>query len=238
MHRHERSMIVLPLKRYKKESNDSLSVSQVLYAKSFNLTVDRNICKGCDVCKVVCPREAISLKTLPKNHDGRARAPVVDVDLEKCDYHAICASMCPFGAITVTINDKSHFPANEMDAYPELVRNISVNSDACEPGCKVCEEKCPLKVISVRFEPIIREEATEKSVWTPPNERPQRTIVTIDKAHCSCCKVCEAACPAHVIRVDKFFTGNIEIHQEKCPENCRDCLDVCPVNVFKNNQRT
>jgi len=227
-----RSMIRLPLKRYKKESNESLSIGQILYAKSFSLTVDRSICKGCDVCKVVCPREAISLKSQPKSSDGKARAPTVDVDLEKCDYHAICASMCPFGAITVTVDDKTHLPATEKEAYPELTRNITINSDGCDPGCKICEEKCPLKVVTVQFEPITREQALEKGIRTLSDTAPQRTIVSVDKAHCSSCKVCEAACPAHVIRVDKFLEGNIRIYQEKCPDNCHDCLDVCPVNAL------
>ncbi len=225
-------MIRLPLKRYKKESNESLSIGQILYAKSFSLTVDRSICKGCDVCKVVCPREAISLKSQPKSSDGKARAPTVDVDLEKCDYHAICASMCPFGAITVTVDDKTHLPATEKEAYPELTRNITINSDGCDPGCKICEEKCPLKVVTVQFEPITREQALEKGIRTLSDTAPQRTIVSVDKAHCSSCKVCEAACPAHVIRVDKFLEGNIRIYQEKCPDNCHDCLDVCPVNAL------
>jgi 4Fe-4S ferredoxin len=30
--------------------------------------------------------------------------------------------------------------------------------------------------------------------------------------------------------VRKFFHGKILIHQEKCPEGCTDCLDVCPIS--------
>ena len=84
----------MPLRRYKNDDGQKLSLGQVLYAKRYNLTLDRNLCKGCDVCKVVCPREAISLKPLTK--DSKARAPLADVDVEKCDYHAICGTMCPF----------------------------------------------------------------------------------------------------------------------------------------------
>ena len=222
----------MPLKLYKNDNEQKLSIGQVLYAKRYNLTLDRELCKGCDVCKVVCPREAIFLKPLAKDAEGKARAPLVDIDIGKCDYHAICATMCPFGAITVSINDQSHLPAVEKEAYPELVRQIEVNSDGCEPGCKICEEKCPLKVISVHFERITAEEAAKRGIKVAPGAEPTRTIVDIDKAHCACCKVCEAACPVQVIKVEKFFNGSIRIDQDKCPEGCHDCLDVCPVDAL------
>jgi len=222
----------LPLRLYKDDDSNKLSIGQVLYAKRYNLTLDRNLCKGCDVCKVVCPREAIFLKPLPRDTDGKARAPLVDIDVRKCDYHAICATMCPFGAITVSINDQNHLPAVEKEAYPELVRQIEINSDSCEPECKICEEKCPLGVISVHFEPIKAEEAAARGIKVARGEEPTRTMVDVDKVHCACCKVCEAACPVHIIKVEKFFNGSIRIDQEKCPEGCRDCLDVCPVNAL------
>ena len=31
------------------------------------------------------------------------------------------------------------------------------------------------------------------------------------------------------IKVKKAFEGIISINQEKCPEGCKDCLDVCPI---------
>ncbi len=234
----------MPLKRYKKDDGQKLSIGQILYTKRYNLTLDRNLCKGCDVCKVVCPREAISLKPLPKTVDGKARTPLVDIDVEKCDYHAICATMCPFGAIKVSLNEKNHLPAVEKDAYPELLRRIEVKNDSCDPGCKVCEDKCPLKIVSVRFEPISSEEAARKSIRVKAGAEPMQTIVDIDKQHCATCKICEASCPAQVIEVEKVFNGSIQIKQDICPEGCHDCLDVCPVEalyledgkVYPNNE--
>jgi 4Fe-4S ferredoxin len=222
----------LPLKLYKNDDSRQLSLGRVLYAKRYSLTVDRKLCKGCDICKRVCPREAITLKPVPKGDKGKAKSPLMDIDINRCDYHAICATMCPFGAITVAVNDEGRLPVVEKEAYPQLVRQIEVNSDGCDPGCKVCEEKCPLKVIAVRFEPVSAEEAAKKGIRLAPGAEPTRTVVDIDKAHCACCKVCEAACPAHVIKVEKFINGSIRIDQDKCPDNCHDCLDVCPVNAL------
>jgi 4Fe-4S ferredoxin len=31
------------------------------------------------------------------------------------------------------------------------------------------------------------------------------------------------------MHVRKFVHGKILIHQEKCPDGCTDCLDVCPI---------
>jgi 4Fe-4S ferredoxin len=222
----------LPVKLYKNDDGKVLSIGQILYAKHFRLSVSRDLCKGCDVCKTVCPREAITLKPLPRRVDGQAVAPLVDINAGKCDFHGICGAMCPFGAITVSINSERRAPVVEKECYPELVRRITVNSDRCEPGCRVCEEKCPLKVISVVFKPINEEEAAAKGIRFRKGEQPMQTIVNIDVDHCACCKVCEAACPAHVMIVEKFFTGRIRIDQKKCPPGCRDCLDVCPVNAL------
>ena len=65
----------VPMKRLKQEDNKQLKLSQVLYAKRFDLTVDRKLCKGCVICTLACPREAITLKPLPKDADGKAQPP-------------------------------------------------------------------------------------------------------------------------------------------------------------------
>jgi 4Fe-4S ferredoxin len=49
---------------------------------------------------------------------------------------------------------------------------------------------------------------------------------------CPCCGWCQEACPDHLIRVQKIFYGTAEINSEKCPEGCKDCLDMCPVNAI------
>lgn len=221
----------MPMKRYKNEDKDKLAIGQVLYAKRFGLTVDRELCKGCIICKLVCPREAITLKPVPKSADGKTQPPTVDIDENKCDFHAICAVACPFGAINVTVNDELKTPTVEKEAYPLLLRDIRIDSEKCTPDCKICEEKCPLGIISVRFEPLTPEEIdVRKKKGLPVTSK--RTIVDVKKELCATCRVCEAECPAKVVQVTKFFEGSIKINQELCPESCHDCLDVCPVNAL------
>jgi 4Fe-4S ferredoxin len=221
----------LPIKCYKEEDEDALSIGQRLYAKRFGLTLDRQLCKGCVVCMLVCPREAIVLKPVPKGPDGKAQPPLVDIDENKCDYHAICAVTCPFGAIKVTVDGVESMPTVEKEAYPLLIRDIQIDSERCDPDCKVCEEVCPLGIVSVKFEPLSPEEMEERQEKGLPATS-QKTIVDVEKELCAACRVCEAECPAKVIRVTKFFEGAIRIKQDLCPEGCQDCLDVCPVNAL------
>ncbi len=221
----------MPLKRFKEEDEDTLRIGQTLYAKRFGLTLDRHLCTGCVICTLVCPREAITLKPVPKGPDGKAQPPRVDIDETKCDYHAICAVTCPFGALKVTVNGEETMPTVEKEAYPLLIRDIEIDSERCDPDCTVCEEVCPLDVISVTFEPLSQEEIAARQKQGLPATA-QKTIVHVKKEQCAACQVCEVECPAKVIRVTKFFDGAITIHQDLCPDGCQDCFDVCPVDAL------
>jgi 4Fe-4S ferredoxin len=130
------------MKRYKREDKDKLEIGEVFYAKRFTLTVDKSLCKGCVICKLACPREAISFKPVSTGPDGKTLARAIDIDENKCDYHGICAVACPFSAIKITMNGEEDLPAVSRDVFPVLIRDIEIDSGLCEPGCKKCEEKC------------------------------------------------------------------------------------------------
>jgi len=200
------------MKRYKKEENGKLEVGQILYTKRFKLTLDRELCKGCELCKLICPRDAISL--IPAaGADGRAVAPLVDIDENKCDFHGICAVICPFSAIKIAVNGVDGLPVVEKEAFPVLERDIKVRSDLCEPECKKCEETCPLGIVTVYH--------TRGG-----------TAVDVKKDQCAGCRICWMECPADAIDVTKFIEGTINIKSGNCPEGCRNCVDVCPVDAL------
>ena len=204
------------MKRYKKEENGLWEVGQVLYTKHFALTLDRGLCKGCELCMLACPREAIAL-TPAADIDGKAAAPLVDIDENKCDFHGICAVVCPFGAIDVVINGENERPAVSRDAFPELIRDIRVNEDRCPPGCRRCEQVCPLGIITVKSDE-------------------GKTFVDIQKELCAGCRICWLECPETAIEATKFIEGSIQVHPEACPENCRRCMDICPVDALALNE--
>ena len=221
----------MPMKLITEEDSDKLTISRVLYAKRFELIVDKKICKGCILCQLICPRKAITLKSVLKNPDGRANASIIKVDVERCDYHGECAVICPFGAIKIMVNGEEKFPVVEKEAFPQLIRDIKIDEECCEPECKICEEKCPLDAITVRFQDLTAKEMEERKKKKLP-ETSRRTIIDIKKQLCSACRICEAECPAGVIRVTKFFEGSLEIDQKLCPEGCQNCYDVCPVDAL------
>jgi len=203
------------MKRYKKELFDKLEIGQVFYNKRFVLTVDRNLCKGCVICKLICPRDAITIRPAVIKPDGGTRAPVIDIDENKCDFHDICAAVCPFSAIKVSIYGNDEIPTASQSVFPVLTRDIDIDSSKCEPSCKKCEEKCPLGIITVN-------ELKEQS----------QTVVDVEKELCAGCQICWEECPTDALKVTKFFEGSILINQELCPDGCRCCMDVCPVNAL------
>ena len=200
------------MKRYKKEQGGKLEVGQVLYTKSFKLELDRELCKGCHLCRLACPRFAVRLNK-SEDSDGKASAAVVDIDESKCDFHGICAVVCPFNAINITVDGTDNLPAVTRDAFPTLIRDISVDSDKCEPGCRECEEACPLDIVKVY-------------------ESKGGMSVDIKKELCAGCRICWSVCPTGALSVTKFIEGTIRVDSGACPDGCHRCLDVCPVDAL------
>lgn len=63
------------------------------------ITVDENVCKGCELCVAACPRGLLALDKTRINAKGYH--PSMLTDPEKCIGCAMCAMMCPDVAITV-----------------------------------------------------------------------------------------------------------------------------------------
>lgn len=63
------------------------------------ITIDENVCKGCELCVNACPKHIIALSGDKLNAKGYHPARVTD--MEQCIGCASCAVMCPDCAITV-----------------------------------------------------------------------------------------------------------------------------------------
>ena len=63
------------------------------------VTVDNNICKGCEMCVFACPKHIISLDKTITNNKGYHPAHVTDQDA--CTGCGSCATMCPDVAILI-----------------------------------------------------------------------------------------------------------------------------------------
>lgn len=63
------------------------------------VTIDENVCKGCALCTVVCPKKIMVINRSKLNIKGYNPSMVDDMD--KCIACAMCAIMCPDSAIKV-----------------------------------------------------------------------------------------------------------------------------------------
>lgn len=217
----------MPMKLVKTESENELKVERILHAKRHSLTLDKNLCVGCEICKIICPREAIEIKVVPKANGEKAKHPTIDVDEQKCQYCGICNTLCPFGALKVRVNGEHVISVVNTDSFPQLVREIEVDTTKCDLDCVECEKACPLELIKVTVRTPDGKEVP--STASKSNKENLSVHIDIKKDLCPCCRLCEMKCPDDAIRVRKMFHGVMKINQEKCPEGCQDCLDVCPI---------
>jgi len=219
----------MPLKTIKKDTAKTLTLEWILHVKNYKLNIDKNLCIGCQICALACPKEAIKLEKHPKIQGEKAKRAKIDIDLAKCNFCGICDILCPYGAIKVTVNGEHILSVVEKESFPQLIRDIQVDASKCPVDCVECEEACPLDLIKVT-KPTAEGKIVESKGPSRKKKRKKLQIkIDVEKELCPCCRICEFKCPEGVMHAKKFLQGKIVIHPEKCPEGCTDCLDVCPI---------
>ena len=219
----------MPLRTIKKDAADTLTLEWILHVKNYKLTLDKNRCVGCQVCTLACPKEAMKTAKQPKIEGEKAKKAKVDVDLSKCNFCGICDVTCPYGAIKVTLNGSHDLSILAKDSYPQLVRDIAVDTRKCEKECVECEAVCPLSLIKISKVGFNGNPVENVADLSPMSKKRVQVNLDIQKEYCPTCRVCQYKCAPGALRVKKSFEGQISINQEKCPEGCTDCLDVCPI---------
>jgi 4Fe-4S ferredoxin len=219
----------MPLKTVKRDTADTLTLEWILHVKNYKLTLDKNLCKGCQICSLACPKEAISVKKHEKVQGEKAKKAKVDIDLAKCNFCGICDVTCPYGALKLTLNGDHDLSVLSKESYPELVRDIKVDTRQCPKECTECEHACPIGLITATKVGFDGKPVSNFDSLTPSQKQRVQINLSIQKERCPTCRVCEFKCEPGVIKVRKFMEGKIGIDQTKCPEGCTDCLDVCPI---------
>lgn len=137
----------------------------------------------------------------------------IDVDPKLCIFCGLCEVFCPFNAIKIRVDDKPLRHVVKNGTLPEVLKNVEIDCETCKRVNSLCERlciaACPLDIITFNGSYVYVNDVTK----------------------CPTCKWCEAVCHS-VIKVDKIFQGTVRIHNEKCPDGCKNCFYVCPVNAI------
>jgi 2-oxoglutarate ferredoxin oxidoreductase subunit delta len=85
------------------------------------IEIDKDLCKGCGLCTVACPRKLIELR----EREGFAEDPLAVIrDQDKCAGCAMCAAMCPDVAICVCGATKNNYTLERSRAFSVVKTRI------------------------------------------------------------------------------------------------------------------
>jgi len=68
----------------------------------FEVRFDGDICKGCELCRVFCPKGLIAMSSHINN---KGYSPAENVRQDECVGCKSCAMVCPDGAISIYKED-------------------------------------------------------------------------------------------------------------------------------------
>lgn len=193
----------------KKEEAGVLEIVQTLWVDSLTLTLDRKACISCDLCRQVCPKEAIKLQ-------GEAGLVVPEIDETLCSMCGLCVSFCPVNAVRLVARntwkntEEEVRPVLDVGGIPHFSKGMQLDTSLCPPGCDLCVQECPREALKIGGSGI-----------------------ELDRTRCLSCAHCEAVCPVPgAVRVSRLFTGTIRVDLERCPEGCGLCVEACPTRCY------
>jgi 4Fe-4S ferredoxin len=216
----------------KRETADYLELTLKMYVDEVRLRLDKKACIKCDVCSLVCPREAVAVTAGDEDLE-------IAIDPRVCLLCEVCAHFCPVGAVTLSYNGQPKavfaanrglapfFPKIEMDKSrclqpcPPLPAGeehwcrrqltlVANTLEGCPKQCRKCLEACPRQA-------IVLDEAAQ-------------TMAEPDR--CLRCTRCLEVCESEAIRVTPQFRGILAIDHGKCPPDCNKCIKLCPIQAI------
>ncbi len=198
------------LKNAKIDEDNRLKIIQHMWVDTTTLSLDRETCIACDLCRQTCPKEAISV------YLGEPQSEL-DIDEDKCSFCGMCVSICPVHAMSmIHVNtwrgtEESIRPLLQYGGIPDFSRGMDLNAAFCPPGCDRCVKACP-----------------RDALWLEQGQ------VRLDRDRCLSCAHCADVCPVEgACQVSRLFDGQIQVGLDKCPAGCSQCIKACPTGCYE-----
>jgi formate hydrogenlyase subunit 6/NADH:ubiquinone oxidoreductase subunit I len=197
-----------------KRTEHTMTLERPMVTRHYLMTWDLDRCVGCQMGPSVCPKDALS-HVDGEIMDGRMVVkPSVDVDPELCVFCGICVEICTVHAISMTINDQPENPVLKYDAFPEVRGHLTFEKESFDFSLKdLVIDNCPTNIISYD---------------------PEKDTMVIKYEDCIRCRQCEVASNG-AFKVTQRWQGSVELHRERCVEDCLACADVCPTRALHIN---
>jgi 4Fe-4S ferredoxin len=203
----------------KYENLNEIRIEREFLTRKYVLRLNKNLCNGCGLCSEICPKEAIKEQPLLVVDGHLKKKQSIDFDIDSCILCGECVVLCPLNALDMEIDGKEISTFVKNDAFPFLLKEISVTKEKCDPECDAkCQKECPTEAIRV----------TKKS-----EDQDRRIDVQITESLCIYCERCQLACDHDAIQVRKPFMGKIELNVDLCSEGCMACAEICPTYAIQ-----
>lgn len=217
----------------KRQTETCLELTLRMFLDEVRLRLDKQACLKCDICMLVCPRQAVAI--IPGEDDLD-----IDIDPRLCVLCEICSHFCPVAAVTLTFNgdpktifadhqglapfypkiamDKGKcpepcppLPAGEVHWCRQQVQLVANDLNECPKQCRKCLDVCPRQA-------IVLDAGAGQTVPEPDL--------------CLRCTQCLSVCEHGSIMVTPQFRGRLSIEAARCPADCAKCINLCPVKAI------
>lgn len=217
----------------KRETETCLELTLRMFVDEVRLHLDKQTCLRCDICMVVCPREAVSIISGDEDLE-------IDIDPRLCVLCEVCSHFCPIGAIRLTVNGEPKTVLADHRGlalfYPKIDMDKGKCPEPCPPlpegevhwcrqqlrlvpnGLEECPKQCHKCLTACPRQAIVLDAAANQTVPEPDR--------------CLRCTQCLMACEYGAIRVTPQFRGRLTIDDAKCPPDCLKCINLCPVKAI------
>jgi 4Fe-4S ferredoxin len=195
----------------KTRNDHEMSLERPMVTRQYEMHWNLDRCVGCQMGPTVCPKEALTHIDGEISNGRMTKRPSVDVDPDKCVFCGICVETCPVHAIDMKVNGKYEIPVLKYEAYPEIRGHLTFTKSKFDFSKKdFVIENCPTNIISYDEE---------------------KDTMAIRFEDCIRCRQCEIASDG-AFMVTQRWEGNIELHRDRCVEDCLACADVCPTRAL------